>query len=91
MELNFNSFDNSKQILTFKYDLTEAVIKIMKQIDEYQDKIVFKNLPQDVLENLKKRIELELLRRDKGEGSQEYILKHYLWEQERKAKGYLKE
>lgn len=74
-----------------RYDLTKAVVEQVKALLEYQDELVLKNLPQDVLENFKRRIELELLRREKGDFDTEYIIAYSIWERERKEKGYLRD
>jgi hypothetical protein len=87
MTCNFSSYDHSKQITTLRYDVSKAVMEAMERIYEYQDKLVLKNLPQDTLENLKERIELELLRRDKGEYSAEYTLAYHIWECKRREQG----
>lgn len=74
-----------------RYDLTKAVMEQVEAMREYQDELVLKNLPQDVLENFKRRIELELLRREKGDFDPEYTIAYYMWERERKEKGYLRD
>lgn len=81
-----DTFDNTYQQLRF--DLTKEVMKQMEIMREYQDTLVLKNLPQDVLENFKRRIELELMRREKGDFDPEYTIAYYMWELERKEKGY---
>ena len=76
-----------EQFETLHIDMAKVAHEHAMKIYEHQDKITFKILPLDTLKNLKERIELELLRREKGEESVEYIEKYSEWELKRREQG----
>jgi hypothetical protein len=76
-----------ERFTTMKIEIAKIAEENARKLYEHQDKITLQILPLDTLNNLKERIELELLRREKGEESVEYIEKYYEWELKRREQG----